>query len=102
MRVNVARDFDPFGTRDHIARRLEELPGKDGKGGPTGVGDKWVRIGPIKMFLDGGMINGTAYMPALAQETYQITEDNYRGLLFLPPDQLRSWWSRRGSSAGGR
>jgi predicted amidohydrolase YtcJ len=90
-RVNVARDFNPHGTRDEIVRRFEELPGKDGKGGPTGVGDEWVRIGPIKMFLDGGMLNGTAYMrqPWPKGETYQITEDGYRGLLFIPQDQLR-------------
>ena len=50
----------------HAARRSPggstSLPGKDGRGGPTGVGDVWVRIGPIKFFLDGGMLNGTAYM----------------------------------------
>ena len=48
--------------REQIAKRLDDLPGKDGRGGPTGAGDEWVRIGPIKLFLDGGMLNGTAYM----------------------------------------
>ncbi len=91
LRVNVARDFNPHGTREEIVRRFESLPGKDGKGGPTGVGDEQVRIGPIKMFLDGGMLNGTAYMrqPWPRGETYQITEDGYRGLLFIPQEQLR-------------
>jgi predicted amidohydrolase YtcJ len=90
-RVNVARDFNPHGTREEIVRRFEGMPGKDGKGGPTGVGDEWVRIGPIKMFLDGGMLNGTAYMrqPWPKGETYQITEDGYRGLLFIKQEQLR-------------
>jgi predicted amidohydrolase YtcJ len=90
LRVNVARSFDPSGTREQIVRRLEELPGKDKRGGPTGVGDEWVRIGPIKLFLDGGMLNGTAYMrqPWPKGPTYQITEDDYRGLLFIQPDQL--------------
>jgi predicted amidohydrolase YtcJ len=91
LRVNVARSFNPHGNRDEIVRRFEELPGKDGRGGPTGVGDEWVRIGPIKLFLDGGMLNGTAYMrqPWPRGETYQITEDGYRGLLFIPQEQLR-------------
>jgi predicted amidohydrolase YtcJ len=91
LRVNVARDFNPHGTREEIVRRFESLPGPDGKGGPTGTGDEWVRIGPIKMFLDGGMLNGTAYMrqPWPKGETYQITEDGYRGLLLIPQDQLR-------------
>jgi len=91
VRVNVARGFSPGGTRDEIARRFDELPGKDGRGGPTGVGDEWVRIGPIKMFTDGGMLNGTAYMrtPWPKGDTYQITQDDYRGLLFAKADQLQ-------------
>jgi predicted amidohydrolase YtcJ len=91
VRVNVARSFNPAGPREAIVRRFEELPGKDGRGGPTGVGDDWVRIGPIKLFLDGGMLNGTAYMrtPWPKGPAHQITEDDYRGLLFIEPDQLR-------------
>jgi predicted amidohydrolase YtcJ len=91
VRVNVARGFSPGGTRDEIARRFEELPGKDGRGGPTGVGDEWVRVGPIKMFLDGGMLSGTAYMrePWPKGATYAVTEDDYRGLLFIQPEQLK-------------
>jgi predicted amidohydrolase YtcJ len=91
LRVNVARGLNPFGTRLEVAQRLDALPGKDGLGGPTGVGGIWVRIGPIKFFLDGGMLNGTAYMrqPWPRGETYQIVEDDYRGLLFLEPDQVK-------------
>jgi predicted amidohydrolase YtcJ len=110
VRVNVARGFSPGGTRDDIARRLDELPGKDGRGGPTGTGDEWVRIGPIKMFTDGGMLNGTAYMrtPWPKGETYQVTEDDYRGLLFAKAEQLavvceeaaKRKWSVTSHSAG--
>jgi predicted amidohydrolase YtcJ len=91
VRVNVARSFDPSGTPEEIVRRFDDLPGKDGLGGPTGVGDEWVRIGPIKMYMDGGMLNGTAYMrqPWPKGDTYQITEDDYRGLLFVKQEQLR-------------
>ena len=91
VRVNVARGFSASGSRDEIARRFEELPGKDGRGGPTGTGDEWVRIGPIKMFLDGGMLNGSAYMrkPWPKGDTYQVTQDDYRGLLFIQPEQLK-------------
>ena len=55
------------------------------------MGDSWVRIGPIKLFLDGGMLNGSAYMrqPWPPGETYQIVEGDYRGLLFIKPDQLQ-------------
>lgn len=91
VRVNVARSFGAGGTRDEIARRFEELPGQDGRGGPTGTGDEWVRIGPIKLFLDGGMLNGSAYMrrPWPKGDTHQITEDDYRGLLFIQPEQMK-------------
>jgi predicted amidohydrolase YtcJ len=91
LRINVARSFNPYGPREEVVRHLEDLPGKDQRGGPTGTGDEWVRIGPIKLFLDGGMLNGTAYMrqPWPKGDTYQIVEDNYRGLLFIPPEQLQ-------------
>lgn len=91
LRVNVARGFNSSGTREEIVRRFDELPGKDGRGGPTGAGDDWVRIGPIKLFLDGGMLNGSAYMRKAwpRGDTYQITQDDYRGLLFIQPEQLR-------------
>jgi predicted amidohydrolase YtcJ len=91
VRVNVSRGISPFGTREEIIKRLEALPGKDHLGGPTGVGHFWVRIGPIKFFLDGGMLNGTAYMrqPWPKGATYQIIEDDYRGLLFVDPEHVK-------------
>jgi predicted amidohydrolase YtcJ len=91
VRMNVARSFSPAGTREQIIKRFDELPGKDQAGGPTGVGDDCVRVGPIKLFLDGGMLNGTAYMrqPWPKGPTYQVTQDDYRGLLFIPQEQLR-------------
>lgn len=91
LRVNVARSFDPYGSREEIVRRLEDMVTKDDRGGPTGVGDEWVRIGPLKMYLDGGMLNGTAYMrqPWPPGPTYQVVENDYRGLRFIEPQQLQ-------------
>jgi predicted amidohydrolase YtcJ len=88
VRVNVARQFDPSGTREQVVEQLERL----GKDGVTGAGDDMVRIGPLKMFLDGGMLNGTAYMrePWPIGPTYQVTNKNYRGLLFVKPDRLNA------------
>jgi predicted amidohydrolase YtcJ len=92
VRVNVARGFGPGGTREEIGKRFDDMPGADRRGGPTGAGDEWVRIGPIKLFLDGGMLNGTAYMrdPWPKGDTYQVTQDDYRGLLFIKPAQLET------------
>jgi predicted amidohydrolase YtcJ len=91
VRLNVARHLSTGGTREEVARRLDALPGKDGLGGPTGKGGIWIRIGPIKFFLDGGMLNGTAYMrrPWPKGPTYQVVEGDYRGLLFVRPEQVK-------------
>jgi predicted amidohydrolase YtcJ len=65
------------------------------------VGDDWVRIGPFKVLLDGGMLIGTAYMrePWGAGDTYQITDSTYRGLLNVKPELLNALYleaARRG------
>src|SRR5262245_17008520 len=87
LRVNVARGSRPYGPRDDIAKR-SDAPFHGA--GPSGAGDDRVRVAPIKLFLDGGMLNGTAYMrqPWPPGPTYQVTEKDYRGLLFIPPEQL--------------
>lgn len=91
VRMNVAPGFSPHGSREEIAKRFDNLPGKDGRDGPTGKGGVWIRIGPIKFFLDGGMLNGTAYMrqPWPPGPTYQIVENDYRGLLFVSPELVK-------------
>ncbi|MFO0863236.1 MAG: amidohydrolase [Gemmataceae bacterium] len=91
LRINCSRSFSPYGSREEIAKRLEQLPGDDKLGGPTGTGDEWVQIGPIKFFLDGGMLNGTAFMrqPWPPGDTYQIIENDYRGLLFTSLEQTK-------------
>ena len=94
VRVNATRVLGPpFGDRKAIAAKLNALAGYDTTGepnGPSGVGDPWVRIGPLKVFLDGGMLNGTAYMrePWGVGPAYQITEPEYKGLLFVAPETL--------------
>ena len=81
----------------------EMITGPDGHGhyGPTGVGDDWVRMGPFKVFLDGGVLIGTAYMrePWGVSDTYQITDPAYRGLLNVKPELLNALYlaaARRG------
>jgi predicted amidohydrolase YtcJ len=96
VRVNCTRLMDPVPkTLGEAIKKLDELThGVDGKGeyGPTGVGDDWVRIGPFKVFLDGGMLIGTAYMcePWGVGPTYQITDPNYRGILNIKPELLNA------------
>ena len=46
----------------------------------------------IKVYLDGGMLTGSAYMrqPWGVSRIYSITDPEYRGLLFIPPEKLKS------------
>jgi predicted amidohydrolase YtcJ len=94
VRVNCTRMMEPVPkTLDEAVKKLDEMThGPDGKGeyGPTGLGDDWVRIGPFKVLLDGGMLIGTASMrePWGVGDTYQITDPNYRGILNVRPELL--------------
>jgi predicted amidohydrolase YtcJ len=48
----------------------------------------WLR--GIKVFLDGGMLTGSAYMrqPWGVSDIYSIRDPEYRGLLYIPADRL--------------
>jgi predicted amidohydrolase YtcJ len=52
--------------------------------------DDWLRIIGIKMYLDGGMLTGSAYLrePWGVSPIYSITDPNYRGVLFIPRERL--------------
>jgi predicted amidohydrolase YtcJ len=52
--------------------------------------DDFLRIIGIKMFLDGGMLTGSAYMrqPWGVSDIYSIKDPNYRGVLFIPRERL--------------
>ncbi len=105
VRINCTRMMEPVPkTIDDALKKLDELTfgagsteqrtanveQRTGNYGPTGAGDDWVRIGPLKVLLDGGMLIGTAYMrePWGVSEVYQITDPNYRGLLNVKPEIL--------------
>ncbi len=53
--------------------------------------DDYLRIVGIKVFLDGGMLTGSAYMrePWGVSSIYGIDDPEYRGILFIPKDRLR-------------
>jgi hypothetical protein len=59
-----------------------------------GSGDDWVKVGPLKIFVDGGILLGTAFMRdpygAGAHDLYAIDDPAYRGFLTLTPAQIRA------------
>jgi predicted amidohydrolase YtcJ len=86
VRINCARLFQPTADADESIDRLDALTNASaGKAayGPTGAGDDWVRIGPLKTVLDGDLSIGTAYLrtPYGIGPTYMNEELAYRGEL---------------------
>jgi predicted amidohydrolase YtcJ len=58
----------------------------------TGTGDEWIRIGAMKILLDGGILTGTAYQREpwgdKAQNIFGITDPAYRGELNYTREEL--------------
>ena len=79
----------------------------------TGDGDEWARIGAVKVFLDGGILTGTAYMREpwgdKALSIFGISDPNYRGVVNLSPEELfaivsaanENGWKFTAHSTGG-
>lgn len=59
-----------------------------------GEGDDWLRIGPLKIGVDGGVLYGTAYMrePYGPQSfsLYGLNDPAYRGLLQMDPEKVKN------------
>jgi predicted amidohydrolase YtcJ len=87
-RVRVVLTFrHSMRTADGVARFAREL------GFRPGEGDAWVRIGPLKITLDGGIHWGNVslrepYGPKRAQ-FYALDDPNYRGDLSYTVEQMR-------------
>ena len=60
--------------------------------GSTGTGDKWVRIGPLKVFMDGGILTGTAWLQEpwgeKAGKIFGIEDPSYRGIVNYSREEL--------------
>jgi len=58
----------------------------------TGNGDEWIRTGPLKIYLDGGILTGTAYMREPWGEKsmgiFDIEDTTFRGIVNYSRDQL--------------
>jgi predicted amidohydrolase YtcJ len=79
----------------------------------TGDGDEWVKIGPLKVILDGGILTGTAYLQEpwgdKARDIFGIEDPDYRGVLNYTREELLSIvtaanelnWSFTAHSTGG-
>ena len=78
----------------------------------TGFGDGFLRIGSLKIALDGGILIGTAYLRApygTHTEVYGYDDPDYRGVLRVPPEKIteivkmanRLGWQMTAHTTGG-
>jgi predicted amidohydrolase YtcJ len=69
------------GTGDNSEAAIEKII--TGLGVKYDQGDDWVRVGPLKIGIDGGTLYGTSVMrepyPATSHELYGITDPKYSG-----------------------
>lgn len=85
---NIRVPFDLRKSREEMTRDLLKLNGK------TGDGNEWIKIGAMKVVLDGGMLTGTAFLHEgwgeKARELYGINDPSYRGELFYSTGELEN------------
>jgi len=85
IRVGISHGVSNLGPIDEIVgaiRKVADHPLR--RGGPR------LRIVGVKLYLDGGMLTGSAYMrePWGVSTIYAIDDPSYRGVLFISPDRL--------------
>jgi predicted amidohydrolase YtcJ len=88
VRIAVSHGVSPAEKITDTQARIREVAKH-----PLREGDERLRIVGIKMFQDGGMLTGSAYMrePWGISRIYSISDPNYRGMLFLEKDHLREY-----------
>jgi predicted amidohydrolase YtcJ len=87
IRAVLTWRLDTSRPTDQLVRQIRTAPYSSGKG------DAWLKIGALKVTLDGGMTIGTAYQRQpygpFGRQLYGHTDPNDRGQLFVAPDKLR-------------
>ena len=88
VRVNVTIGLRSDGTVEGTEKVIQAFPFRPGDG------DDWVRVGPLKIGVDGGILYGTAYLREpygpQAAALYGLTDPDYRGTLSLTADKVRN------------
>jgi predicted amidohydrolase YtcJ len=87
VRVALSQTFPTVGAMSSILGAIDQIAAS-----PLRQPDPWLHLIGTKIWLDGGMLTGSAYMlqPWGRNENYGIRDDTYRGVLNVPPDQLRA------------
>jgi predicted amidohydrolase YtcJ len=86
VRTTVTVRIPRADDASEVERFVTSLPFKFGEG------DEWLKAGPLKITVDGGILIGTAYMREPyglgARQLYAVEDPAYRGFLTLTPEQV--------------
>jgi len=90
LTLRVSQNFRlPYNIRDSKDRLVDSLKTLNIV---TEQGDEWVRTGSLKIFLDGGILTGTAYLREpwgkKASAVYGIHDHSYKGVINYTRDEL--------------
>jgi len=85
VRIAVSEHVATIGSLDSVRSHIRSIADS-----PLRKDDPMLRIIGIKIYLDGGMLTGSAYMldPWGVSKIYSITDPQYRGVLLVPPARL--------------
>ena len=88
VRVAMSRAVGNEESADVIREKIRDIAKEPAKVMPSAM----LRTVGIKMFLDGGMLTGSAFLrePWGTSKVYGITDPEYRGLRFIPNDKLEA------------
>lgn len=86
LRIAASRSVSNAGSSAQMIQQIDLIAAE----ATTHSTDPMLRTIGIKMFLDGGMLTGSAFMikPWGISSIYNISDPNYRGLRFIPQDVL--------------
>jgi predicted amidohydrolase YtcJ len=88
LRATLTIRVGSDGTVEGTERFIRGLPFR------FGDGDDWVKVGPLKIGVDGGVLYGTAYLrePYGPQsfDLYGLTDPQYRGLLQMDAEKIKN------------
>lgn len=85
VRVAAQHHVETIGPIEQIEESIRKVAQH-----PLRRGGPMLRVIGVKVYLDGGMLTGSAYMsrPWGASKVYAIDDPNYRGVLFIPRERL--------------
>ncbi|CAK9024574.1 N-substituted formamide deformylase [Durusdinium trenchii] len=84
-RVFVSYSVGAQSDLEQIEKRIQKAASS-----PHHAYDNMLWLRGIKIFLDGGMLTGSAYMrqPWGVSQIYSISDPEYRGLIYVPEEKL--------------